>query len=85
LDKARRGYLQTLKVGRSSDSALAGTLAGLRHLDRTMAWEADFEKKITALTPDEVNAALRKHIDPKKLVVVAAGDFEAKPAGVGGK
>jgi zinc protease len=85
LDKARQGYLQSRKVGRSSDSALAGTLSGLRHLDRTLAWEADIEKKIAALAPDQVNAALRKHIDPKKLVVVAAGDFETKPAGVGGK
>jgi zinc protease len=83
LDKAREGYLQSRKVSRSSDPALAGTLSGLRHLDRTMAWEADFEKKIAALTPDQVNAALRKHIDPKKLVVVAAGDFEATPAGRG--
>jgi zinc protease len=84
LDQARQGYLQTQKVGRSSDGALAGTLAALRHLGRTMAWDAELEKKIAALTPDQVNAALRKHIDPKKLVVVAAGDFESKPAGSGG-
>jgi zinc protease len=50
-----------------------------------MAWEADLEKKIATLTPDQVNAALRRHIDPKKLVVVAAGDFEAKPPGAGGE
>jgi zinc protease len=85
LDKARQGYLQARKVGRSSDSALAGTLSGLRHLDRTMAWEADFEKKIAALTPDQINTALRKHIDPKKLVVIAAGDFEAKSPGAAGE
>ena len=85
MDKARQGYLQARKVGRSSDAALAGTLSGLRHLDRTMAWEADFEKKIAALTPDQVNAALRQHVDPKKLVVVAAGDFDAKSPGAGGE
>ena len=83
LDKARQGYLQAIKVGRSSDPTLAGTLNGLRHLGRTMAWEADFEKKIAVLTPEQVNAALRKHIDPKQLVVVAAGDFEAKSTGGG--
>ena len=83
LDKARQGFLQGQKVGRSSDTAVAGSLASLRHLGRTMAWQADLEKKIEALTTDQVNAALRKHIDPKKLVVVAAGDFEAKPAGTG--
>jgi zinc protease len=42
-----------------------------------MLWEADFEKKIAALTPEQVNAALKRHIDPKKLVIVSAGDFGA--------
>ena len=81
LDKAREGYLQSMKVGRSSDAALAGGLGGLRHLGRTMLWEADFEKKIAALSPEQVGAAMKRHIDPKKLVVIAAGDFgdEQKP------
>ncbi len=83
LEKARQGFLQAQKVGRASDPALAGSLGGLRYLGRTMAWDAELEKKIAALTPDQVNAALRKHIDPKKLVAVAAGDFETKPAAPG--
>jgi len=81
LTKARQGYLESLKVSRSSDVAIAGTLTSLRYLNRTMLWQADLEKKIEALTPDAVNAALRRHVDPKKLVVVTAGDFEGKPAG----
>ena len=43
-----------------------------------MLWEADFEKKISTLTPEKINAALKRHIDPKKMVTVEAGDF-AKP------
>jgi len=84
LNKAREGYLQALKVGRSSDSALAGSLGGLRHLDRTMLWEAELEKKISSLTPDEIGAALKRRIDPKKLVTVGAGDFgdQKKPVTV---
>ena len=85
LDHAREGYLQTLKLGRASDAALAGTLGNLRHLDRTMMWESDLEKKIAALTPEQVNTALNRHIDPRKLVVVAAGDFEAQPANTSGQ
>jgi zinc protease len=77
LDKAREGYLQSMKVARSTDAALAGSLGSLRHLDRTMLWQADFERKIAALTPEQISAALNRHIDPKKLVVVAAGDFSA--------
>ncbi len=78
LAKARQGYLEALKVARSGDPAMLGSLAAYRHLGRTMAWQTDYEKKINALTPESVNAALRKHLDPAKLVVVVAGDFEAK-------
>ena len=84
LAKARQGYLEALKVSRSSDVAIATSLSNLRHLGRTMTWQADLEKKIEVLTPDSVNAALRKHLDPAKLVIVAAGDFDAKPAATGG-
>ena len=78
LAKARQGYLETLKVSRAADSATTSSLGSLRHLGRTMAWQADFEGKVQALTPDSVNAALRRHLDPAKLVVVVAGDFGAK-------
>jgi zinc protease len=44
-----------------------------------MAYEAEMERKINALTRESVQAALKKHIDPQKLVVVRAGDFPAKP------
>ena len=74
--------MQAQKVGRASDIAVAGQLSGLRHVGRTMAFEAALEKKIEALTPAQVQVALQKHIDPKKLVIVSAGDFEAKAEAV---
>jgi len=78
LDNARQGYLQARKVARSTDTALAGQLTTLRYEGRTMARQAQLEKKIEALTPEQIVTALRKHIDPKKLVIVTAGDFETK-------
>jgi zinc protease len=45
-----------------------------------MSYEGEVESKIQALTPEQVNAALRKHLDAKKLVVVTAGDFQSSPA-----
>jgi len=80
LNRAREGYLQALTVARANDAALAATLGGLRHLNRTMVWESDLEKKIGCLTPEQVKAALTRGIDPKKLVLVRAGDFQAKAA-----
>lgn len=82
LNRAREGYLQALKVARANDSALAGRLGNLRHLDRTMAWESDLEKHITDLTQEQVASALKRCLDPKKLVLVAAGDFPEESAKV---
>jgi zinc protease len=78
--KAQQGYLQARAVARANDAALAGLLSGLRHLDRTMTFEAELEKKIQALTPQQVSDAVRRHVDPKKLVVVTGGDFPEKTA-----
>jgi zinc protease len=83
LEKGREGWLQSRKVARSTDTALAGSLAGLSHLGRTMAYEDEMESKVKALTAAEVHAALGRHLDPAKLVVVTAGDFEGKSSGGG--
>ncbi len=40
-----------------------------------MAFEAEQEKQIAALTVEQVNEAIRKYIKPEKLVIVKAGDF----------
>jgi zinc protease len=75
LAAAKSGWLQSQQVGRSQDFELANLLS--RHLfnGRTFAWNADLEKKVSALSPAEVDAAVRKWIDPAKLSVVRAGDF----------
>src|SRR5208282_5384864 len=54
LEQAKQGYLQSRKVGRTSDQALTGILSSLRQLDRTMAYEADMDQKVEALTPEAV-------------------------------
>jgi zinc protease len=53
-----------------------------------MKYDADLEEKIRALGPEQVLAAVRKYIDPKRLVIVTAGDFagaKSKAAGNGKK
>ena len=56
-------------------------LASLSHVGRTMAYTAEAETKIAALTPEQVNAAVRKHLDTQALVIVTAGDFDVQTAG----
>jgi zinc protease len=81
---AKTGYLQARQLSRSQDAELAGKLSAYRFLGRTLAWDADFEKKITAVTPDQMAQALRRYIDPAKFTIVKAGDF-AKPGPTGAR
>jgi zinc protease len=81
LAAAKSGYIQSRGMNRAEDRSLSGTLNNYLQLDRTMLWDAELEKKIMALTPDQINAAMKKYVDPTKFVYVKAGDFEkaAKP------
>ena len=63
---------------RAQDGTLAGAWASNLYLGRTFQYSKDFEAKVVALTPEQVNAALRKYIDPSKVTVVKAGDFARK-------
>jgi zinc protease len=46
----------------------------------TMQRQADLEKKITSLTAAQLNAAVRKYVDPAGISYFKAGDF--KKAGI---
>jgi len=72
---AKSGYLQSRQVGRAQDASLTNTLTNNLYLNRTMQWDADFEKNLEALTPEKVKAAMQKYIDYSKLSIIKAGDF----------
>jgi len=75
---AKSGYLQSRQVSRAQDAELSGRLSMYLFVNRTFAWDIDLEKKIAALTGEQINAALRKYVDPAKLSIIKAGDFAKK-------
>jgi zinc protease len=79
IDQARNGLLLLRSQTRANDAELVGVLVDRRFVGRTMTYDENLEKQIKALTADQVNAALRKHIDPKRIVIVRAGDFVKNP------
>ncbi len=76
LEAAKTGYIQNRGMSRADDRSLSGTLNSYLDLDRTMQWDAALEEKIMKLTPQQINAAMKKYIDPSKFVYVKAGDFQ---------
>jgi zinc protease len=65
-------------MARTQDRSLAGRLAAYLFAGRTFDWDRDFEAKIAALTPAQVNEAMRRYLDPARLSLVAAGDFKVQ-------
>lgn len=78
LNKSVESYIESRKVSRTKDGTLAALLERYAEAGRTMQFTADLEAKIRKLTVEQVNAAIRKYIDPSKLLVAAAGDFDKK-------
>ncbi|QUN26011.1 insulinase family protein [Cupriavidus sp. KK10] len=83
LAEAVSGLLQQGMVSRSNDAALAGALANQLYLGRTMAFTAELEERLRNATPEAVNAAIRRYMQPGTLSRVYAGDFSGAPAQAG--
>ncbi|MGI9628644.1 MAG: insulinase family protein, partial [Longimicrobiales bacterium] len=78
-----KGYLEFADLQRAQDPVLAGTLNNNMYFGRSMEWHAEREAQIEALTIDQINAAVRRWIDPSKMTFVKAGDFEAAAKVIG--
>jgi zinc protease len=77
LANARKSILAQRATTRARDSAVAGGWTAKLHQGRTFAWSADQDAKLAALTVDQVNAAIRRWIDPAKVDWSLAGSFDA--------
>jgi len=65
------------KLARAQDSVLASTWINYLKRGRTFEWSAEMDRQIAALTPDVVNAAVRKYLRPEAFSTAVAGDFAA--------
>ncbi len=75
IEDAKKGFLQSRQLSRANDGNLAGSLNNKLFIDRTMDWDADFERKVQALTKEQINAAFRKYIKLENISLFKAGDF----------
>ena len=76
LSDAKTAWLESRKLSRTTDGAVAGQLHSNLHLDRTFAWAADEERRTNELTTAQVKDAFQKHIHVDQLIVIRAGDLK---------
>ena len=77
---AKKSWLEAEMVSRANDSTVSRQIAIDELFDRVFLWRAGLDAKVAALTPDQVNQAFRRRIDPAALVIVKAGDFKKSDA-----
>ncbi len=75
VEAAKSGWVQGQQVNRAQDGTLARTLNSYLQIDRTMEWDADLEERMMALTPEQINEAMTRYLDPEQMTIVKAGDF----------
>jgi zinc protease len=78
LDAGRSGLLNFRRLSRAQDDVLASQLASNLYLGRTFEVSAKVDAALAALTPEQVNAALRKYLRPEAIDLVTAGDFKPR-------
>ncbi len=76
VEAAKKSWLQLQKVNRAQESNLASLLLARRLWNRTMEFDSELEKKIAELTPEQLQTAVQKHIDPSQISFFRAGDFK---------
>ncbi len=75
LEKAKTSYLTNRQGKRAKDASLAGELLSNLKTGRTMDFQSNSDQKIETLSKERVDEALRRLIQPEKLVIITAGDF----------
>jgi zinc protease len=78
LVEAKQAILAERATARTRDSTVASNWMFKLDQGRTFAWSAEQDAKLSALTVDQVNAAIRKWIAPAKVNWSVAGTFDAR-------
>jgi zinc protease len=76
IEAAKKSWSQARQVSRANDAELIGRLVNGLFFGRTLAFDAEMEAKVMALTPEQIKAAMKKLIDMDSLSYVRAGDFK---------
>jgi len=78
LAEAKQAILAERATARTSDATVASNWMFKLDQGRTWAWSAEQDAKLSALTLEQVDAAIRKWIVPARINWAVAGTFEEK-------
>jgi len=78
LAAAQKAYALSEQNSMNFDSTLSFLITDQQINGRTFAYTEWLNDEIAKLTPEKIRAAVKKHLQFKRLIVVRAGDFQGK-------
>lgn len=73
LGETREGLLKSYPLSLSSNESILGYLGMIGFYGLPTSYLADYPKKIEAVTPQQIQAAMRKYIHPSNMLTVVVG------------
>ncbi len=73
---AKQSLLQERQIARAQDGVQTSSLAHQLYLKRTWKDSAQLDAEISAITPEQIAAALKKYLIPENVTYAVAGDFQ---------
>jgi zinc protease len=74
--KGQEDLARSALRGARGRGSIAKLLINRERWGRTMIWDAKLEAAVAALTPQQVNDAFKRHVDPAAISIVKGGDFK---------
>ncbi len=74
LEEFKRSYAETFHADLARDENVVQLLYSTAYEKRTLTYYSELQRRVAALTLDQINATLRRRIDPKRCVEIIAGD-----------
>jgi zinc protease len=78
LQARKTNLIGAYQVGLATTAGMAAALIRAAHLGYEMNWLDEYPQRLRALTLEQVNGAIKKHLDPGKMVVVKAGTLPTR-------
>ncbi len=78
VEDAKRYLLGSIPFRVTTSDQVAEQLLQIERFHLGFSYLDEFRKRISAVTPADVQAAARKHLDPEKLILVAVGAVDDK-------
>jgi zinc protease len=81
LTRAKGDFVGSYKVGLSTTTGMASTILNTMNRELPLTFIDDFGNRVNALTRDQVNKAIKSHLNPDSMVLIKAGTLLAAPGG----